>query len=128
MSTSPPGVPVGGPEGWEALLLELLSAPDPARALEAARQRPSLEPPWRAALERIDPPGLRLSALLIAKLRFERLLQGSERARVWFEEEPAAFASAFRAYQAAVPATAYDPFEEARLFEDWAVEPPPRSS
>jgi len=64
--------------------------------------------------------GVRLSALLVARLRFERLLHGSARAGEWFKRDSASFAEAFRRYHAAVPPTAADPPGEAALFDAWA--------
>lgn len=61
--------------------------------------------------------GIVLTRLLIQKLRFQRLQRGSARLRTWFDDDPAAFAEAFRAYHAAVPSTALFPSEEAAAFE-----------
>ena len=89
-----------------------------ARARRPRRAFVSLpEPVARAPLGRED--GVRMAELLCAKLRFERLLRGSERAARWFEDEPRAFSRAFRAYHRGVRATAFFPAAEARIFARW---------
>jgi len=69
-------------------------------------------------------PGVDVSRRLVAKLRFERLMHGSSRAREWFERDPADFTRAFQAYRAAVPAKAWFPLEEARDFTAWLEDVP----
>jgi hypothetical protein len=66
-----------------------------------------------------DADGVRMTALLVARLRFERLLRGSLEAEAWFAADPAAFADAFRRYHAAVPPRAFFPADEGRLFAAW---------
>ena len=61
----------------------------------------------------------RLEQALIAKLRFERLVQGSPDAAAWFERDTPSFVRAFRAYDAQVPPTAFFANEEAQLWEAW---------
>jgi hypothetical protein len=63
---------------------------------------------------------VRLAALLVARLRFERLLSGSDEAADWFEREPHVFARAFERYHREVPPSAFFPRGEARLFTAWA--------
>jgi len=60
-----------------------------------------------------------LAALLVARLRFERLLRGSPQAEAWFDADPEAFAAAFKRYHAEVPPAAFFPQAEARLFRQW---------
>ncbi len=60
-----------------------------------------------------------MSVLLVVRLRFERLLRGSADAERWFDEDPAAFAVAFRAYHSAVPPSAFFPQGEGELFAAW---------
>jgi hypothetical protein len=60
-----------------------------------------------------------LSALLVARLRFERLLRGSPEAEAWFERDPAGFGEAFHRYHAEVPPRAFFPATEAALFQAW---------
>jgi hypothetical protein len=66
-----------------------------------------------------DADGVRMTALLVARLRFERLLRGSPDAEAWFDADPAGFARAFRRYHAEVPPWAFFPAEEAALFLAW---------
>lgn len=82
-------------------------------------------PPPRVGLE-LQPPAPpeqdRLAQALIAKLRFERLVNGSDAAAAAFEEDAARFAEDFRRYAAEVPATAWFPNEEGRLWERWRAQ------
>lgn len=101
----------------ERALASALRAPDPVSAL--ARATEGLSPEHAGALARIAPDGLRIAALLVARLRFERLAQGSSLASQWFEDDPAGFAAAFRRYHAEVPASAIFPADEGVLFAAW---------
>lgn len=67
----------------------------------------------------LDEDGVRIAALLIAKLRFQRLTNGSRRALEWFERDAEAFTAAFRRYHHAVVPDALDPWREAERFERW---------
>lgn len=100
-------------ERYERVMAGVLIAADPVEALE------SLPPADRALIEPIDRDGLRMSALLVARLRFERLMHGSPKAAAWFEEDPRAFALAFKRYHSAVPPASSFPPAEARAFESW---------
>ena len=101
----------------ETLLADALTAADPAAAL---RDTGELPPELREAVERIDVDGLRVAALLVAKLRFQRLLNGSARAGEWFARDARGFTDAFRRYHDDVPPTSGDPWSEAAAFESWA--------
>ena len=68
-------------------------------------------------MRHVDPDGLATAALLVARLRFERLIQGSLTAAEWFERDPAGFSAAFRRYHQHVCPTAHFPAAEAKLFE-----------
>ena len=57
--------------------------------------------------------------MLVARLRFERLLHGHPDVPGWLDRDPAGFTDAFRRYHAAVPPTAFFPRDEARTFADW---------
>lgn len=81
--------------------------------------RTTLSPEARAQLEAIDEDGLRISALLVAKLRFERVMNGSARAADWFQRDPEAFTHAFRRYHTTVAPTELMPGLEGRHFERW---------
>ncbi|WP_437938133.1 hypothetical protein [Sorangium sp. So ce341] len=104
---------------YEELVARAMTAEDPVAALRAAAGDPALPPALRRALNGVDEDGVRMSALLVARLRFERLLRGSPEAEAWFDREPAAFSAAFRRYHAEVPPTAFFPPGEARLFRRW---------
>ena len=102
---------------FQRLVADALLLGDPVGALRAARDK--LPPDLSAAIDAADPDGVRMTALMIARLRFERLMQGSRRAADRFEKDPAGFAEAFRRYHAEVAPTAHDPRGENRLFERW---------
>lgn len=104
----------------ERALAEALRAEDPARALARLRADGRFGPEIAARLARVDDDGFRIAALLVARLRFERLMQGSPRASQWFDDDPADFAAAFRRYHAEVTPTAHFPAGEAELFAAWA--------
>jgi hypothetical protein len=109
---------------WEKRYALALTQPDPLAALRALagdrRVPAALRQRFAAAAE----DGVRLSALLVARLRFERLLRASPPAERWFDEDPASFAEAFKRYHAAVPPTAFFPRDEAALFERWCRKNP----
>lgn len=68
---------------------------------------------------RIDADGAKVASLLIAKLRFQRLIAASPDAMQWFERDPAAFAAAFRGFHRSVPVGALDPWAEAAAWAEW---------
>ena len=70
----------------------------------------------RAALRAVDADGLRITRLLVQKLRLQRLLAADAGASGRMAQDPAAFLAVFAAYAAAVPATAVFPSEEAAAF------------
>ena len=102
----------------QAVLASLLRARDPAAALAAARAAADADP----RLEAVDGGGLHIAALLVAKLRFQRLLSASVAAADWFERDGRGFTEAFRAYHTSVPAEALDPWGEAAAFARWCAE------
>jgi hypothetical protein len=106
---------------FERLLAAALTAPDPVQALRSAATDPELPDELRRAMESgaAQEDGVRLSALLIANLRFERLLRGSPEAEAWFDRDPAGFSAAFRRYHQKVPPSAFFPPQEADLFRRW---------
>lgn len=103
-------------ERYERAMAGVMLAGDPVAALEAL---PASE---RALLEPIDRDGLRIAALLVARLRFERLMNGSREAAQRFEEDPRAFTAAFKRYHTAVAPLSTIPQHEARAFESWLTE------
>jgi hypothetical protein len=66
-----------------------------------------------------QPDGVITTALLIAKLRFERLVQGSRSVAEWFERDPEGLTDAFRHYHREVRPRALFPEEEAASFAHW---------
>jgi hypothetical protein len=60
--------------------------------------------------------GMRLTRLLVEKLRLERLLRGDPELAAAFVRDEAAFVARFRRYCDAVPPTAVFPSEEAAAF------------
>ena len=72
-------------------------------------------------LAKASPDGLRLSALLVLRLRFERLMRGSTWASLWFARDPAAFTHIFGRYHRAVPCNEVFPSGEARRFHAWVA-------
>ena len=69
---------------YERVLARALRAPDPPAVLAAAARNRRLPAALRRALGAVAPDGLRLAALLVTRLRFERLLRGSGAAAAWF--------------------------------------------
>jgi hypothetical protein len=107
---------------YEQVFSRAFASRDAAAVLRAAREDGSLPKELRDALARIDEHGVRLSNLIVTRVRFERLLQGSARAVRWFEDDPRTFAAAFKRYQDEVAPTAAFPPDEARAFETWVRE------
>ncbi|HTF88406.1 MAG TPA: hypothetical protein VK843_08355 [Planctomycetota bacterium] len=103
----------------ERVLADALTSADPAQFVQRAAQDPRNAAATRAALQSIDLDGLRISALIVVKLRFERLLQGSQNAADWFETDPRGFAAAFKRYHLEIAQRAATPVEEAAKFEVW---------
>lgn len=106
-------------ERYEAVMARALGALDPWASLQEALGDPSLPANLREALACVEEDGLRISGLLVAKLRFERLTNGSTVLARWFEEDPQGFTAAFRRYHASVPSTALFPSDEVAGFERW---------
>lgn len=106
-------------EQVEAVLANALTSADPWRAFVVAREDAALAPNVRAQLAHVDEDGLRIAGLLVAKLRFERIMNGSRIGAEWFERDPAAFTEAFRRYHTSVPPQELMPGLEGRRFETW---------
>ncbi|MEO6709764.1 MAG: hypothetical protein ABI054_05550, partial [Planctomycetota bacterium] len=105
-------------------LADALTSPDPGLILQRALNDSAFGPEARSALLAIDLDGLRIAALLVAKLRFERLLQGSGSAGTWFESDPREFTAAFKRYHHELAPRAATPGEEAAQFEAWRAAGP----
>ena len=100
----------------QQVLVDCCTADDPLAAMAAARDaHPDLEP----LLRHVDDDGLRLTALLVKKLRFERILRGDPDLQKEFEQDVPGFTLWFREYLAEVPPTAIFPQEEAQAFKEF---------
>lgn len=103
---------------YETRLAAAMRAADPVAAV-------------RALYPEADADGVLMTALIVARLRFERLLRGSAAAAAWFDRDPAGFTRAFRRYHATVAPRAFFPADEAALFTEFcaaeAAPVPPRS-
>lgn len=108
------------PESFAAFIARALRSPDPVARLRERLADPNLDVEERARLRAVDEDGFRVAALIVAKLRFERLMQGSARVAHGFALDAQAFADAFREYHEQVPMTSPMPWEEGKSFEDWA--------
>jgi hypothetical protein len=98
-------------EKVESTLANILRAPDPVAARSS---QPALAP-----LDHIDEDGLRTAALLILKLRFERLLRGDPEIEAEHDRDPEGLARDVRAYHHETPLRALFPAAEARMFREW---------
>ncbi len=103
----------------QRVLIAALLADDPEAELRARLADARLTDAERRSLEAISPDGLRLSSLIVKKLRFERLVRGDGDLARLFEERPEEFMRLYREYAKAVPPEAYFPQEEGRLFRAW---------
>jgi len=106
-------------KAFERKMVAILTAPDPGAALQSAAADRTLPAELRRAFARAYPDGVRLAALLVARLRFERLLRACPEAAAEFDADAAAFAARFRRYHAEVPPTAFFPSAEAALYRTW---------
>lgn len=107
----------------QQLLTFCVADMDPVAALRSALDDPDLDGRERAWLAGVDPDGLRLTALLVQKLRFERILRGDPEVRRRFDEEPEATAEAIRRYLEETAPRAIFPAEEARAFRTFVADP-----
>jgi hypothetical protein len=103
---------------WETILAGALRSEDPVAVLCEASNDRALPPAVRRAFTRAvkDGHGLQMSALLVAKLRFERLMRGSGALSEWFERDPETFTATFHRYHRETPLSAVFPTAEARDF------------
>lgn len=110
----------------QRLLLAAVHAHDPHAELQAgiAAAGSLLSPAERAWLASLDADGLRLTALLVKKLRFERIVLGDERLGASFDADPRRFTRQFERYARTVPPTFAFPGEEAEAFAKWLAGTP----
>ena len=103
---------------FQRILVEALHDEHPEERLRALVEAAgdSLDPAERAALLAADADGLRMTSLLVRKLRLERILAGDAELRAECEREPRAVTEAFVRYARAVAPTAAFPEEEAAAF------------
>ncbi len=94
-----------------------LRSRDPAAAFRAIADDPALDASLAAAVRAANARGVAITALIVAKLRFERLMNCSRVAIDWFERDGAAFARAFRAWHESTPPGVVSPAADARSFE-----------
>jgi hypothetical protein len=106
----------------EAILARAMRSSDPPGELQRAAADPALPPALRRALLRADGDGVRLAALLISKLRFERLIRASAEAEQQFADDPEAFAQTFRRYHESIPPADFFPPREAQRFRRFLAE------
>jgi len=106
---------------FERAIARAMTAPDPVAALRRSARDTRLPAALRRALASADEDGVRMAAILSARLRFERLIRGSPEAEAWFDRDAEGFASAFRRYHEEVRPTAFDPSAEAVLFRRWCA-------
>jgi hypothetical protein len=113
---------------FEARVAGAMTAADPVAVIRALADDASLPGELRQAARAAvtHARGIELTALLVARLRFERLMQGSREASALFERDPVGFAELFRSYHREVAPGAFFPAQERRLFAAWlAARPPP---
>lgn len=112
-----------GPEDVPVLAGEL----DRIRAVSRRCQTGSLpdgEPRPVSAGPTTTPPMSRLEEGLIAKLRFERLIQGDDEAHDLFDRDPQQFVALFRRYDLEIAGRAWFPNQEGQLWRAWRARHP----
>lgn len=112
---------------FEERVAAAMTAADPVAAVRAMAEDASLPDELRRAARAAatQARGIELTALLVARLRFERLMQGSTEAAALFARDPAGFVELFRAYHRAVAPSVFFPAQEGRLFAAWLATRPP---
>ena len=118
LHATPDWAPAADHEAFDAILAATYRAADPVATL-GARLCEIPEGPVRSAALRAlsDPDALRLTSVLVAQLRFSRLLSGSTAASSAFDADPAAFTARFRQWHRTVAPFSWDPRSEARSWE-----------
>lgn len=118
-AAAPPSVHPAWSGAIERAYGSALCERDPVAAIGRLAGAPACPDGVRAALRTADPDGIRLTGLLITKLRFQRVLNGSGDATRWFLRDGAGFTAAFLAYHRAELPTDHAPAAEARNFRAW---------
>jgi hypothetical protein len=111
---------------FQRLLAQALLADDAVAAVAALGENHRLSRVLRSAAQQAVPDGVRVSALLVAKLRFERLMRGDARLRAWFEQSPKVFVETFHRYHAEESPICSFPRAEAQHFGEWLQNSEPR--
>lgn len=104
--------------GWrdlERALVQGMCAADPVSAL-AASLPAALPEALRPPMTQAQADGQRIAALLVAHLRFGRLIRGRADFEAWFDADPQGFTAAFRRYHLRHRPTGHFPTSEARTF------------
>ncbi|MCO4744645.1 MAG: DUF692 family protein [Proteobacteria bacterium] len=114
-----PELPYASALSFERGLGPALRSASPVQAVRDLGN--ALPAPHREAVLQADADGLRLSAMLIAKLRFERILNGVEGIDAALDTDAQGFTRRFSSYHRNSPATAVFPWEEAALFKAWSA-------
>lgn len=99
-----------------AALLHNDSVAELRRLTAAAADLSNEERDW---LEQFDADGLRMTAMMVQKVRFERLTRGDPEAAAWFERDPDGFMEVYQSYVGEVGSSACFPEQEAELFCQW---------
>lgn len=107
----------------ERILVLALHDERPVERLQAllASADGALDASDRTALEAIDPDGLRMTSLIVRKLRFERVLRGDPALAEEHESQPDVLRALLRSYAAAVPPEHGFPEQEARAFREFRL-------
>ena len=103
----------------QRLLVLACQSADPKGALDAALGGAALDADERAWLAAMDADGLRVTSLIVRKLRFERVVLGDPGLGERFDRDPAAFSADFVRYAAEVAPRAVFAGDEAAAFSEW---------
>ncbi len=104
---------------FEELVANAMRSANPIADFASAAVSETLSDELREAAGVAHDDGIRLSALLVAKLRFERLIQSSPEAAQWYDEDAGSFTSAFRDYHREVFPSPAMGQREAEDFSAW---------
>jgi hypothetical protein len=102
---------------FQRILALALHDAAPRERLRELAQDAALTSDERGLLEAIDDDALKLTSLVVRKLRFERVLRGSPEVREELERDPDRVRGELRAYVREVPPRFGFPDDEARAFE-----------
>jgi hypothetical protein len=103
----------------QSILLRALTSDDPPAALAPLLDAAELTEEERAWLRCLDADGLRMTGLMLKKLRFEQLTRGDAEMAELFAQSPQEFLRRFDAYATAVLPGAYFPDQEAAMYRRW---------